>query len=556
MIAALFDHDTIGATSARRIASAALIAAGALVASLAVPSAAGAQWSTAYEQYYLPGSFNWTFRNTYPAADRLFNAFDYGHAILYERLYNDAHAPASGLEQEEYDFITKKLLVSPPRLPLAEAAIEINYARIAPEAKMMFDWAHLLHRQIYDVLASESMSQADKDANIAALVAYYKSRPELAFSSVPKSMELMEGQRYALAFRQGYPKFNGLIWGYHWLQVGLYEPLMIGKSQEERQAGVAAAVTRFRQMLENAPEHMPRIMPMTAAIAPTFAKRYQEAAIIFDNLHAMHDVVSDILSNDVVPHDQKRAAILEAGSRYRDATSFPMSVAEWSTMGEMVGIENMGGPAVGILPGWPTPTLARGASMLEAMKGGMAGMSGMTHGAHAGEAKPNAPATSMPGMKMGDSSSAASHEGMAGMKMGDSSSAASHEGMAGMKPMAGMVGGDSAMMRLHARMMSDPVIRERMMADTAMRRMMSVMNPGQPMGDMTHPTGMKGMPAMPGMPGMVHEEHAKTTKRLAARSARGPTTKSAAKARKKPSPPKPMPGMPGMDMKGMPPMKP
>jgi hypothetical protein len=594
MIAALHDHHTIGATSVRpapgahhvrvhteapmntiqrhlaaapracdtnsfvrRIVLAALLGTGALVASFAVPSSADAQWSTAYEQYYLPGQFNWTFRTTYPAADRLFNAFDYGHAILYERLYNDAHAPTSGLEQDEYDFITKKLLVSPPRLPLAEAAIEINYAKIAPEAKMMFDWAHLLHRQIYDVLSSESMSQADKDAKIAELVAYYKSRPDLAFSSVPKSMELMEGQPYSLAFRQGYPKFNGLIWGYHWLQVGLYEPLMIGKSQEERQAGVAAAVTRFRQMLENAPEHMPRIMPMTAAIAPTFATRYQEAAIIFDNLHAMHDVVSDILSNDKVPHDQKRAAILEAGSRYRDATSFPMSVAEWSTMGEMMGIENMGGPPVGILPGWPTPTLARGASMLEAMKG-MAGMSGMSHGAKTGAAKPMAgmsmPATSMPGMKMDSASGAHAgmqHDAMPGMKMGDSASSASHAGM------AGMMATDSAMMRLHARMMSDPVIRERMMADTAMRRMMSDMTPGQPMmDDMKHPSAMKGMPAMSGMPGMMHGDHATAARKApTARGTRGTTTKPAAKAKKTPVK-KPMPGMPGMDMKGMPPMKP
>ncbi len=544
-------------TTLRQIAAAGLLGAGALVISLAVPASAGAQWSTAYEQYYLPGKFNWTFRTTYPAADRLFNAFDYGHAILYERLYNDAHAPASGLEHDEYDFITKKLLVSPPRLPLAEAAIEINYAKIAPEAKMMFDWAHLLHRQIYDVLSSENMSQADKDAKIAELVAYYKSRPDLAFSSVPKSMELMEGQPYSLAFRQGYPKFNGLIWGYHWLQVGLYEPLMVGKTQEERQAGVAAAVTRFRQMLENAPEHMPRIMPMTAGIAPTFAKRYQEAAIIFDNLHAMHDVVSDILSNDKVAHDQKRAAILEAGSRYRDATSFPMSVAEWSTMGEMMGIENMGGPAVGILPGWPTPTLARGASMLEAMKGmaGMGGMSGMSHGAHAGAAKPMAgmsmPATSMPGMKMDSASGAHAgmqHDAMQGMKMGDSASAGSHAGM------PGMVGHDSAMMRLHARMMSDPVIRDRMMADTAMRRMMSEMKPGQPMmGDRSHAEAMKGMSAMPGM---THQAHAKTGKALAARPTRGTTNTAGVKARKKARAPKPMPGMSGMDMKGMPPMKP
>jgi hypothetical protein len=354
-------------TLQRRHTEVLIVVLGAL-AFLMPPRVARAQWSTTYEQFYLTGSFNWTFRRTYPGADRLFNAFDYGHAILYERLYTDPGADPARLEQQEYDFITTKLLVSPPRLPLEERAIEVEYAKIAPEAKAMFDWAHLLHRQVYDVLASESMSPAEQDAMIVRLLAYYKSRPDLAFSSQPKNMELMEGQPYSLAFRRRYPKFNGLIWGYHWLQVGLYEPLLVGRTQAERQAGVAAAVTRFRQMLENAPEHMPRVMPMTAAIAPNFAKRYQEAAIIFDNLHAMHDVISDILTSERVPRADKRNAILEAARRYRDASSFIMPVAEWSTMGQMMGVANMGGPAVGLLTGWPTPTLERGASMLDAMK--------------------------------------------------------------------------------------------------------------------------------------------------------------------------------------------
>jgi hypothetical protein len=550
--------------------SRALLIGSALTAAMTsvAPAVAHAQWSTAYEQFYLPGKFNWTFRNEYPAADRLFAAFDYGHAILYERLYNDAQAPVSQLENDEYDFITKKLLVSPPRLPLEEAAIEVNYAKIAPEAKMMFDWAHLLHRQIYDVLGSENMSQGDKDAKIAELVAYYKTRPDLAFSSQPKSMELMEGQPYSLAFRQRYPKFNGLIWGYHWLQVGLYEPMMIGTSQAERQAGVAAAVSRFRQMLENAPEHMPRVMPMTAAIAPTFAKRYQEAAIIFDNLHAMHDVISDILANEKVPHKQKRAAILEAASRYRDASSFLMPVAEWATMGEMMGIANMGGPAVGILPGWPTPTVARGASMLDAMKN-MGGMAGMQHGA------PGAPMPGMPGMPTMKDSSAAVHAGMVdmpGMKKSDSAAAPAHAGMVmpGMSAMR-MTKSDSAVMRLHEQMMRDPVIRQRVMADTSLRRLMTEM---EAKGAAEH--SMPGMEMSPKTAGGVSMSHdhsamASTKKAVTAKTATKASVKSAAAKKtaaktitntptkdpttKKTTPAPPMKhDMPGM--KGMPGMKP
>ncbi len=341
---------------ARRVA-ALVLALGAFAGS------AEAQIARVHEQFYMPAGHNWVFRRSYPMADRLFNAFDYGHAVLYEELYTRPGAPVAELEVKEYDFITRKLLVSPPRLPLEEAAIEVEYAKLAPEAKQMFEWAHILHRQVYDILGDERLGQADKDREMAAVLRYYKTRPDLAFSSLPKTMELMEGQYYSTAFREKYPKFNGLIWGYHWLQVGLYEPLMTGATPEARQTGVTATVARFRQMLENAPENMPRVMPMTAAIAPTFAARYPEAAIIFDNLHSMHDVISDVLASPRVPRARKREEILRAAARYRDDTSFVMTVPAWREMAQMMGIQNMGGPAVGFLPEFPRPTVERGAVM-------------------------------------------------------------------------------------------------------------------------------------------------------------------------------------------------
>ena len=167
-----------------------------------------------------------------------------------------------------------------------------------------------------------------------------------------------------------------MIWGYHWLQVGLYEPLVTGQNADERQAGILATVARFRQMIENAPENMPRLMPMTAAIAPVFSARYPEAAIIFDNLHGMHDVISDILASPKVPRDKKRQEILTAASRYRDSTSFVMTRKEWSEMATMMGVANMGGPAVGFTPEFPTPTVRRGATADEAMKGMHGGSAG------------------------------------------------------------------------------------------------------------------------------------------------------------------------------------
>ncbi|MDQ3696806.1 MAG: hypothetical protein M3373_02105 [Gemmatimonadota bacterium] len=448
----------------------------AAVAAPFTPSGADAQWVTTYEQFYLQAPHNWEFRDRYQAADRLFNAFDYGHAILYETLWTKPNAPASVLEEKEYDHLTKKVLVKPPRLPLEEGAIEIAYVQLAPEAKQMFEWAHILHRQLYDVLADERLSQAKKDAEVARLLAYYKTRPDAAFSSRPKSMELMQEQPYSLAFRQQYPKFNGLIWAYHWLQVGLYEPLLVNNTVEARQAGVRATVSRFWQMLENPTETMPYQMPMTAAVAPAFAARYPEAAIIFDNLHSMHDVVSDILANDSVSRDRKRAEIVRAGRLFRDDTSYVMPVEAWRTMSREMGVENMGGPAVGFTPKLPEKTVTYGAVMEhDERTGRMIGMKvGEMTGAHAGMQH---------GAAAGPDSGQMDHPRMNMPATGDTTRRDSlqqpmdHAAMG--HDMAGMAGMDSTMManmmQMHMRMMADPVVRERMMADTTMRRMMTEM---------------------------------------------------------------------------------
>ncbi|HYW12743.1 MAG TPA: hypothetical protein VE871_12335 [Longimicrobium sp.] len=457
---------------------------------------AQAQWARQHEQFYMPASHNWVFRRNFPAADRLFNAFDYGHAILYEKLYTRPGAPAADLEEREYDFVTRRLLVSPPRMPLEEAAIEQEYVKLAPEAKLMFEWAHILHRQIYDVLGDDRLSQARKDAEIADLLTYYKSRPDLAFSSVPKNMELMEGQYYSTAFREGWPKFNGLIWGYHWLQVGLYEPLLTGRTPEERQTGVLATVARFRQMLENAPENMPRMMPMTPAVAPVFAARYPEAAIIFDNLHGMHDVISDILASPQVPRAKKRDEILRAAARYRDATSFVMTEAEWREMAAAMGVQNMGGPVSGFLAGFPAPTVERGAVMAHGGPGGT-DHAGMGHGqpakpgaparpasaqdhASMGHAQPapQAPATDHAGMQHGTAPAAPSPA--AGMDHGAHGQTGADRGLQGRTPTAA----DSAWMRrMHDQLMADPVIRARVHADPELHRLMESLHGGDSAGE-------------------------------------------------------------------------
>ena len=196
------------------------------------------------------------------------------------------------------------------------------------------------------------------------------------------------------------------------------------------------------------------------------AARYPEASIIFDNLHSMHDVISDILANPAVPRDRKRAEILLAARRFRDDTSFVTTEQGWRTMAQHMGLENMGGPPVGFLPELPTPTVTYGAVMThDPATGEMTGFTygsavGDAHAAHGGQA----PAAAA------DTGAHAGHGAPAAPARADTGAHAGHGAMAGAMPMPHDSG-----MALHMRMMQDPVIRQRMMADSAMHRMMMQM---------------------------------------------------------------------------------
>ncbi len=297
------------------------------------------------EEFYLPGGFNWQFLARYPEAARLFNAFDYGHAVLYELLLTQAGLADTALARE-YRYLTRDLLVRPPRLGVAEEVVMPRYAREIWQAKQMFDWAHVLHRQIYDAYADDRLTGPERDSLIERLTDRYLARGGTAFVPVPKSMALMEDQAFSRTFRRRQPAFNGLIWAYHWLQVGLYEPLVRARTPAEAKGGVAAAVGRFWRMV--ASEQYPRVMPMTAIVAPEFSRQHPRAAAIFDNLHMMHDIISDILAAPDIPRERKREVIAAQLAEFRSTDRNVLTAEEWRAMsGQMGGVDAMGGPVLG-----------------------------------------------------------------------------------------------------------------------------------------------------------------------------------------------------------------
>ena len=309
----------------------------AWLALVVVASCVGAR---TYEQTYLRASDNWQFRARYPEADHLFNGFDYGHAILSETLIRHPDDGPQRLEGPVYRRVTCEVLRHAPSVPLEERAVGPTYTTNYPEAVATFEWAHMLHRQVYDIIATYPLASEEREARMRDALRYYRSRPDLALSSYPKSMELMEGQPYSLTFRHAAPKFNGLIWSYHWLQMALYDALLDAPDRSTREATVARDVELFRRMTYEDGRYAPAQMPMSPAVAPIFTRNYPELAAIFDNLHSLHDVVSDVLASPSVTNGGKRAAILLALSRYRDSTSFIASREDWLSMSsEMGGVD-------------------------------------------------------------------------------------------------------------------------------------------------------------------------------------------------------------------------
>ena len=123
----------------------------------------------------------------------------------------------------------------------------------------------------------------------------------------------------------------------------IYDALLAGNNPAERRANIAMVTDRFWEMLRGGQSALPSMMPMSPAIATRFSAEYPEAAVIFDNLHSLHDVVSDILANPQVSRSQKREKILAAAARYRDNTSNVTTAEEWRSMAIEMGVQNMGG---------------------------------------------------------------------------------------------------------------------------------------------------------------------------------------------------------------------
>jgi hypothetical protein len=113
--------------------------------------------------------------------------------------------------------------------------------------------------------------------------------------------------------------------------VAVYDPLQAAHDLDAKKQAVRPILSTYRRYLDQPPVEW-TFMPLTAELSPAFATRYPEIANIFDNLHMLHDNISDILTSERLPTwEGKRAEIYRILNAYylasADATN-PMIVKD------------------------------------------------------------------------------------------------------------------------------------------------------------------------------------------------------------------------------------
>ncbi len=292
------------------------LAIGAVLLLLSCIGFAGPTWYPQPKEAYQFGVL-------YPNAQRLLFAFDYGHALVYERLLQNRGHITDPKEFEKG--ILKDVLAilkNPPHVKVDEDDIAPQYVYTFPLMVDTFDWSHLLHQYVLDVLAVSKDRGPKMISRVNELFQFYNLDKSLAITDVCKTMLFMDGHYFSKEFRRQYPSFNLLIWSYHWFQIRLYEALM-KPTQSERDLAVNKTVDDFWALISDLPDSANfDMMPETKAEAPTFYKSFPLISASFDNNHMLHDIVSDILTSPKVPSSDLKVTGITYARMAMDPNAF------------------------------------------------------------------------------------------------------------------------------------------------------------------------------------------------------------------------------------------
>jgi hypothetical protein len=228
------------------------------------------QFESRDKRFYYRALWNFSLREDLAELDSEFNGVDFGHSNLYENLLltggKDVQAIEEKARKETLAFIATK-----PRL--------------------------------------------NPNGEIRKALAYYQASA-YAITAQRLDHQRLDQFPYSKTFRSRFPLFNATIWSYHYLQVAVYDPLQAARDLDEKKQAVRPILAAYRGYLDRPPVQW-TFMPLTAELSPVFAARHRKIANIFDNLHMLHDNISDILASEQLPTwNAKRAEIYRIVDAY------------------------------------------------------------------------------------------------------------------------------------------------------------------------------------------------------------------------------------------------
>ena len=286
-------------------------AAVAAMAAIALTLAACGQLEQRDKRFYYRALWNFALREQLKELDIEFNGVDFGHSNLYENLLLTGAKNVEAIDDTARNETLRFIAIRPTLNP-NEEAIAPTYMRLAWKAQNTFDEAHALHRATYDIYVSDLK---EKSKALEKVLAFYRDS-DYAITSKRLDHRRLDTLPYSKTFREKFPLFNATIWAYHYLQVVVYDALSVATDVTAKQKAVEPILRTYHGYLEKPPVEW-TFMPMTADLSPKFAEEYPEIANIFDNLHMMHDTLSDILVSERFPTwEEKRNEIYRVTRSY------------------------------------------------------------------------------------------------------------------------------------------------------------------------------------------------------------------------------------------------
>jgi hypothetical protein len=292
-------------------------------------------------------------REHHPEVLEMLERLDRAHGVLLYELGREGQAvrdagsdmPTFGFEFDMVDRLT--FLVQGEGAPEDAGIAKAGFDALGLRAAEIIRWGQALQREVISILADPELE--DPGAALDEVLDLYRSRPEVALPTVPKDMDILYDHAYAFGFRTGYADLDGFIWAGHWFRLAATEPLTDMPAGPDRAAGLDTVTTRYFDKLTygEPPQFFPSEIPLAPAIAPGLIWLSPEAAMAWDNLSMLLEVLCDVLASPDTP--DVPAAVQATVDFFMDPEIAVTDQDEWEIMALRHGIFFQGGYPLSVM---------------------------------------------------------------------------------------------------------------------------------------------------------------------------------------------------------------